>query len=253
MYETLDLTKVLFLDIETVSSVADYEQLPDALRELWRIKSRQILRKPAAELGPEEARDLYPERAGIYAEFGRIVCISVGIIVRDPQSHELSLRLKSFAHDDETELLRQFSELLEQYYQDPSRHFLCVHNLREFDVPYTCRRMVIQQLPLPRVLDIAGKKPWETKHLLDTLEMWKFGDYKNYTSLKLLCAVFGIPSPKDDIDGGDVGRVYWEEQDLERIAHYCEKDVLAVVQLLLRYMRLPLLPPERIVHVGTPA
>ncbi len=253
MYENLDLTKVLFLDIETVSNVADYEQMPDPLRDLWKIKSRQILRKPAEEMTEEEAIALYPERAGIFAEFGRIVCISVGIVVRDSKTRELSLRLKSFANDDEVELLRQFSELLEQYYNETSRHFLCGHNLREFDVPYTCRRMVINQMPLPRLLDIAGKKPWETKHLLDTLEMWKFGDYKNYTSLKLLCALFEIPSPKDDIDGSDVGRVYWQEKDLERIALYCEKDVLAVVQLLLRYMRLPLLPTERIVHVGAPS
>ena len=248
MYETLDLTKVLFLDIETVSSVADYEQLPDALRELWRIKSRQILRKPAAELGPEEARDLYPERAGIYAEFGRIVCISVGIIVRDPQSHELSLRRNSFALDDESDLLRQFSELLDHYYQDPSRHFLCGHNLREFDVPYTCRRMVIQQLPLPRVLDIAGKKPWETKHLLDTLEMWKFGDRKSYTSLHLLATLLGITSSKEVMNGSEVNEYYHRKKALDAIANYCMQDVVVAAQLFLRLHGCDLLPPDRIVY-----
>ena len=251
MFEKLDLTRVLFLDIETVSATPLYEDLPETMQELWQVKCRQILRKKAEEITEEEAIELYSERAGIFAEFGKIICISVGIVVRDPNTQQLSLRLKSFADEDESQLLQDFSELLNQYYHDPQRHFLCGHNLREFDVPYTCRRMVINQLPLPRPLDIPGKKPWETKHLLDTLEMWKFGDYKNYTSLRLLCSLFDIPSPKEDIDGGDVGRIFWEEKDLERIARYCEKDVLAVVQLLLRYMRLPLLEEEQIVLVGS--
>lgn len=249
MFERLDLTNVLFLDIETVSSTAKYDELSATMQELWKIKSRQILRKKAEDMTEEEPEELYPERAGIFAEFGKIVCISVGIVIRQPDNQELKVRLKSFASEDEKELLEQFSELLNQYYNNTSRHYLCGHNLREFDVPYICRRMVINRMPLPTALDISGKKPWETKHLLDTLEMWKFGDYKNYTSLKLLCAIFGFPSPKDDIDGSEVGRVFWEEDDLTRIARYCEKDVLAVVQLLLSYMRLPLLEKEQIVFV----
>ena len=139
--------------------------------------------------------------------------------------------------------------MVEQYYNNPNKHFFCGHNLREFDIPYICRRMVIHQMKLPNSLDISGKKPWETKHLLDTLEMWKFGDYKHYTSLNLLTNLFGIPSPKDDIDGSEVGKVYWNEKDLARICVYCEKDVLAVVQLLLKYMRQPLLEEEQIIHV----
>lgn len=250
MFEKLDLTNVLFLDIETVSGTAKHEEMSEVMQDLWKIKSRQILRKKAEDMTEEEPPELYPERAGIFAEFGKIVCISVGIVVRDPASQELKVRLKSFASDDEKKLLQDFSELVSQYYNKTSVHYLCGHNLREFDVPYMCRRMVINKLPLPGPLDISGKKPWETKHLLDTLEMWKFGDYKNYTSLKLLCAIFGFPSPKDDIDGSEVGRVYWEENDLDRIARYCEKDVLAVVQLLLSYMRLPLLDGEQIIHVS---
>ncbi len=192
---------------------------------------------------------MYPEKAGIFAEFGKIVCISVGIVIRDPKTNQLVVRLKSYADDDEAALLKDFSELLNQYYKNPNKHYLCGHNVREFDVPYMCRRLLINQLPLPTLLNIAGKKPWETKYMLDTLELWKFGDYKNYTALKLLMAVFDLPSPKDDIDGSEVGRVYWEEKDLDRIARYCEKDVLAVVQLLLKYMRMPTLEPEQIVHV----
>ncbi|MGB3546715.1 MAG: ribonuclease H-like domain-containing protein, partial [Saprospiraceae bacterium] len=154
-----------------------------------------------------------------------------------------------FASDDERELLEGFSAMLQQYYKDPAKCYLCGHNIKEFDIPYVCRRMVVNGLSFPEVLQITGKKPWETKHLLDTLELWKFGDYKNYTSLKLLAGLFGIPSPKDDIDGSDVGRVYWQEKDLPRIALYCEKDVLATVQLFLRYQLKPLLEEDQIEYI----
>ncbi len=247
MYNNLDLTKVLFLDIETVSEHATYDHLDETFQGLWKLKTRQVLRQYDEPITEEQAVAAYPEKAGIYAEFGKIICISVGIVTRT--KGQLGVRLKSFASDDEAELLRDFAKMVNQYYNNPNQHFFCGHNLREFDVPYMCRRMLINQIELPRTLDISGKKPWETKHLLDTLEMWKFGDYKNYTSLKLLAACFGFPSPKDDIDGSEVGRVYWEEKDLDRIARYCEKDTLAVVQLLLKYLRQPILTEEQIVFV----
>jgi uncharacterized protein YprB with RNaseH-like and TPR domain len=249
MLEYLNLLNVLFLDIETVSSVENYKDLSEDFKPLWAAKARQIARKKEEDMDEEEVAALYQEKAGIFAEFGKIVCISVGIIVKDAEGR-FSLRLKSFADKDETVLLKGFAQMLDQYYGDPNKHSLCGHNIREFDMPYICRRMVINRLALPRALDLAGKRPWETKHLLDTLELWKFGDYKNYTSLKLLAAVLGFPSPKDDIDGSEVGRVFWQEDDLERIAVYCEKDVLAVVQLLLRYMRQPILEDDQIVFVG---
>lgn len=250
MLEKLDITNVLFLDIETVSGYATYEELPENLQKLWKLKCRQILRQYDEPIEEEQVKELYPEKAGIFAEFGKIVCVSVGIVVRDPQSKELGVRLKSFADDNEQKLLEDFSQLVNQYYNKPSIHYFCGHNIREFDMPYLCRRLLVNQLPLPSSLDIAGKKPWETKHFLDTLVLWKFGDYKHYTSLSLLTAIFGIPSPKDDIDGSEVGRVYWEETDLPRIALYCEKDVLAVIQLLLKYMRQPLLTEKNIVSVS---
>jgi DNA polymerase elongation subunit (family B) len=249
MLETLNLLNVLFLDIETVSTVKKYDDLSEDFKYLWGIKARQLARKKEEDMEEGEVEALYQEKAGIYAEFGRIICISVGIVVKDAEGR-YSVRLKSFADKDEAALLRDFANMLDQYYGNPNKHFICGHNVREFDIPYICRRMVINQLPLPGVINIAGKKPWETKHLLDTMELWKFGDYKNYTSLKLLAAVLGFPSPKDDIDGSEVGRVFWEEDDLERIAVYCEKDVLAVVQLLLRYMRQPILEDDQIVFVG---
>lgn len=249
MIDNVTIGNVLFLDIETVSNTHQLEELSPALQDLWGSKSKQILRKYDEELTGEEIAALYPEKAGIYAEFGKIVCISVGSVHRDKTTKELHLRLKSFASDDEAVLLKDFAELVKQHYNDPRKHLMCGHNIKEFDIPYICRRMVINSLPLPQPLNIAGKKPWETKHLLDTLELWKFGDYKHYTSLKLLAAILGFPSPKDDIDGSEVGRVYWEEKALPRIARYCEKDVLATVQLFLRYQRKPLLKEEQVTHV----
>ena len=249
MLGQLDLSKVLFLDVECVSGKANYDELNDDFKYLWKLKSKSVLRKYDEEITDEEADAAYKDKAGIYAEFGKIVCISVGIVGRNPDTKELFVRLKSFASEDEAELLRNFSQMVTQYYNNTTTHYFCGHNIREFDMPYICRRLLINQLPLPNSINIAGKKPWETKHFLDTLELWKFGDYKNYTSLKLLAAVFGFPSPKDDIDGSEVGRVFWEENDLPRIAKYCEKDVLATVQLLLKYMLQPLLTDEQVIHV----
>lgn len=242
-----DIGTILFLDVETVSGKATYNELDDTFKGLWKLKSRSVLRKYDEEITDEEAEATFTERAGIFAEFGKIICISVGFVYRDKENNKLGVRLKSFADDDETQLLKDFSQLLNQSFNNTTKHQLCGHNIREFDIPYICRRLLINQLPLPNLLNIAGKKPWETKHLIDTLEFWKFGDYKNYTSLKLLAAVFGFPSPKDDIDGSEVGRVYWEEKDLNRIAVYCEKDVLATIQLYLKYNLMPLIEEENVI------
>ena len=255
MIDKIDITNVLFLDIETVSGHRSFDDLTPEFQKLWKLKCKSILRKYDEEITTEEAAETYTEKAGIFAEFGKIVCISVGLVVRDTTTGELSVRLKSYEDHDEKKLLQDFSSTLNNHFNDPKqqrggKHYLCGHNLNEFDVPYMCRRMLIHQMELPKILDVAGKKPWELQSQLDTLVMWRFGDYKNYTALKLLCACFGIPSPKDDIDGSEVGRVYWEEDDLTRIAVYCEKDVLAVVQLLLKYKRQPLLEEGQITYVG---
>lgn len=248
-FDAFDLYNVLFLDIETVPGVAEFDELDEELQELWGIKCRSLLRRPEEEIEFDEMAELFKTRAGIYAEFGKIICISVGFLTRQADSAEPILRLKSFSNHIEGNLLEDFSELLAKHFSNPDKFALCGHNIKEFDVPYICRRMLINQLPLPRMIDIAGKKPWESKHLLDTLEMWKFGDIKNFTSLRLLTAVFNIPSPKDDIDGSEVAGVYWEDRDLDRIAAYCEKDVLATVQLYLRLKRLPLLRNDQVVIV----
>lgn len=224
MLKKVPLGKVLFLDIETVPLVYDYKQLDDKSKELFEMKTRFLQNEE------KSFNDLYNDRGGIYAEFGKIVCISVGFV--NETSTGKQIRMKSFYHDDEATLLKQFNALLGEHYNSPNS-ILCGHNAKEFDFPYICRRMLINGIELPATLDIAGKKPWEINHL-DTMELWKFGDFKAYTSLALLCHVFNIPTPKDDISGADVARVYFEENDLERIKVYCEKDVVALIQLFVR-------------------
>ncbi len=224
MLQNIHLEKILFLDIETVPEVYRYEDLSPETEKLFNAKNARYLTEDKTE------EIVYNEKAGIYAEFGKIVCISVGFIHYTATGK--TIRITSFAHEDEETLLRQFVRLLENSF-NTADHCLCGHNAKEFDFPFICRRLLIHGIPLPNLLNLAGKKPWEIKHL-DTMELWKFGDYKAYTSLALLCHVFKIPTPKDDISGADVARVYYEENDLERIKTYCEKDVIALVQLYLR-------------------
>lgn len=237
MLKNVPLDKVLFLDIETVPLTYNFDELDDKTLELFDAKTRFL------QKDDKTVEDVYGERAGIYAEFGKIVCISVGFV--NYTSTGPQIRMKSFYHDDEETLLKQFSSLLGSHYNSPMS-ILCGHNAKEFDFPFICRRMLINGLELPAALNIAGKKPWEINHL-DTMELWKFGDFKAYTSLALLCHVFQIPTPKDDISGADVARVYYEEKDLERIKVYCEKDVVALIQLFLR-MRGDALVDEGEIH-----
>jgi len=237
MLDQLNLSKVLFLDIETVPQTYNYNDLDDSTKYLWEKKNAYHLKDGGS---PE---DIY-ERAGILAEFGKIVCISVGFATTEG-GFQL-IRTKSYFGEDEKILLQEFCELLNNHYTYPDQ-LLCAHNGKEFDFPYICRRLLINGMKIPRILNMAGKKPWEIKHI-DTMELWKFGDYKNYTSLELLTHVFDIPTPKDDIDGSQVAAVFYEAKDVERIAKYCEKDVVATIQLLLRYLGDPLVIEENITH-----
>lgn len=180
----------------------------------------------------------------MFAEFGKIVCISCGIVSQ--KSNGKQIRLKSFSGHDEQRLLEDFAEMLNQYYFTPT-HSLCGHNAKEFDFPFIARRMLVNGVDIPNILDIAGKKPWEV-NLLDTMELWKFGDYKHYTSLALLCHIFNIPTPKDDISGADVAKVYYEDNDLDRIVTYCEKDVVALIQLFFKFRNEGLVDEEHIFH-----
>ena len=238
MNTKINFENILFLDIETVPETEFYSDLCEEKQELFALKT-QYQRKD--EFTSEEFYD----RAGIWAEFGKIVCISVGYFTNF-KTNERKFRVTSF-FGDEVKILEDFKKLLNLHF-NKAAHVLCAHNGKEFDFPYIARRMIINQIELPEKLNLFGKKPWEIPHL-DTLELWKFGDYKHYTSLKLLTSIFNIPSPKDDINGSEVGSVYYKEKNIKRIVTYCEKDTIAIAQLLLRFNNEPLIETINIVHV----
>jgi hypothetical protein len=228
---------ILFLDIETVSQQAAYNSLDPDWQQLWNRKANQLTRNKE-----EETPESIYSRAAIYAEFGKIVCISCGLLQGNTTAKNLVL--KSFFGDDEHKVLQDFADMLNKW-DNENNKYLCAHNGKEFDFPYICRRMIVHQIPLPSILHLAGKKPWEVNHL-DTMELWKFGDYKSFTSLSLLAATLGVPTPKDDIDGSMVGDVYWKEKNLDRIVTYCQKDVITVAQLYLKMNAEPLIKQENI-------
>ena len=238
MLDNIRVEDIMFLDIETVPETSSFELLSPGMQNLWDKKSKQF-RTP-----DQKAEDVY-ERAGIYSEFGKIICISVGLI---REKNPFVFRLKSFFGKEEKSLLTEFSAMLTKFSRTNKEAILCAHNGKEFDFPYIARRMIISGLTIPEILDNAGKKPWEIK-LLDTMDLWKFGDYKNYTSLDLLTSILGIPTPKDDIDGSMVAGIFYDEDDIQRIVRYCEKDILAIARILLRFKNLPEISEDRIESV----
>lgn len=232
-----ELRDILFIDIETVAFTDDYASLSERLKTQWSRKANFLKRD--SQLTDEE---LFHERAGIHAEFGKIVCIAVGKYL-DQESGELALKTKVYAGHNEADLLTDFKKMVEKF--DVSTLRFCAHNGKEFDYPYLCRRMLINGILLPAVLNLSGKKSWEVPHL-DTMEMWKFGDYKHFTSLDLLAALFDIPSSKDNIDGSRVNYVYYHDKDIEKISEYCRGDVVVLAQLFLKLKGYPLIPEKNI-------
>ncbi|GAB2688254.1 3'-5' exonuclease [Mucilaginibacter koreensis] len=228
MLENLNLHNVMVLDIETVPQYSSFDELSPLMQKLWDEKTRK-------QRQPDESPAEFYRCAGIQAEFGKIICISVGILTKNK-----GFRLTSFASHDEGSMLQKFADMLSKC---PANLVLCGHNAKEFDFPYICRRMLVNGVKLPAQLDLCGKKPWEVQHL-DTMELWKCGDFKNYTSLNLLAAIFGIPTPKDDIDGSMVADVYWVDNDLNRICTYCQKDVITTAQVLRRFRGEELMPED---------
>jgi len=222
------LRHILFIDIETVPAVPVFSELTPGLQEHWKKKARLLKNNNDENTGPEQ---VFEERAGVFSEFAKVVCIGIGCLVE--REGTWKLLLKSLSHTDEKVLLNNFCEALTRF----TSHFpdlrFCGHNIREFDIPFLCRRMVINGMNLPACMQWQGRKPWEV-NLIDTLELWKFGDHKNFTSLALLAEVLGIPSPKDDMDGSMVGPVFWKEGDLSRISRYCLQDVGTTARVYLR-------------------
>lgn len=244
MNKITNLSNLMVIDIETVASHATFEELPENLKSLWE--------KKAIRISPDTtAKDAFEEKAGIYAEFGKIVVIGIGFFTIQKNEdgkenkQEQIFRVKSLASDNEKELLQDFIKIVEKFGKNLQ---FVAHNGKEFDFPYLCRRMLINGLDIPNVLDISNKKPWEINHI-DTMHMWKFGDYKNFTALSLLAAVFGLATSKDDIDGSEVNNVYYKEKDLNRIAVYCAKDVILTGQLFLKMQNLPIIKEENIIIV----
>jgi 3'-5' exonuclease len=235
---TYQLNDILFLDIETVPQEEYWSSLSEETQNLFEAKTKYQRKE---EFTAEE----FYNRAGIWAEFGKIVCISVGYF--NNKDKKKQLRIRSFFGDDEHKILTDFKQLLDKHFAKKS-NILCAHNGKEFDFPFIARRMIVHQIELPKKLNLFGKKPWEVPHL-DTLELWKFGDFKHYTSLKLLTSILGIPSPKDDIDGSEVAKVYYQEKDLQRIVTYCEKDTVAVAQILLRFNNQKIITDKEIVSI----
>jgi len=231
------LNNILFIDIETVPQYDKYDKVPGEWQDLWSRKAAYLIK----DKENDTPATVY-NSAGIYAEFGKIICITCGVISRPHD--EKRLLLKSFYGDDEKLVLEEFCEMVSKWGATPNR-FLCAHNGKEFDFPYLCRRLIIHGLCIPSILDFSGKKKWEMLHL-DTMELWKFGDYKSYTSLNLLAHSLNIPTPKDDIDGSMVHKVYWEDRDLPRIVQYCQKDVFTVAQIFLRLYGETLIPSKNI-------
>jgi len=237
MITRIKLDSILFLDIETVPLFSKYQDMDDEAKELWEVKTKYQRKE---EFTPEEFYD----RAGIWAEFGKIICISVGYFVF--KGDKRNFRVTTF-HGNEKDLLNDFKSLLESHFNRP-QHLLCAHNGKEFDFPFIARRMIINGIDLPYKLNLFGKKPWEIPHL-DTMELWKFGDYKTFTSLKLMSYVLGVPSPKEDLDGSMVRDVYYEEKDIDKIIRYCEKDTVTIAQILLRLRNNELLTDEEILSI----
>jgi len=235
MLDNIVLENILFLDIETVPCYRDYGLLPESLRLLWDHKAERIRQKD-----DDTPESLY-ERAGIYSEFGKVICISAGYLKNE------EFRIKSFFGDQEKIILEQFATMLNVSFTRLEKQ-LCAHNGKEFDFPYLSRRMIINGIVLPAILDTSGRKPWETR-FLDTMELWKFGDHKNYTSLDLLATILNIPTPKDDISGADIYKTYWHDHDLERIVRYCRKDVLTVAQVLIRLKGGAPIPDDHVIIV----
>lgn len=244
MLEHINLRSILFFDIETVPQQPTFGAMDDTLQKLWEYRIHRFK--------PEETplEDYFWEKAGVYAEFGKTICISVGYFTQaDAKTGAYQFRIKCFASDDEHQLLSEFLDMLSRYFDISDKFFLCGHNIKEFDIPFLCRRATILGLSIPQILDISMARPWEIRHL-DTMHLWRFGDYRNYTSLHLLTTVLDVPSPKDDLEGSQVAATYWHEKNLERITNYCQQDVLAVARIIQRFKQIPLLKDEQIIFVS---
>lgn len=239
------LTNYLFLDIETVSSVADFSMLDEKMKFFWTHKALSMNKNTGSE-AKSRIEESYSSKAGIFAEFSRVICISIGAFFR--RNDELHFKVKSFKHQLESELINDFFSFINEKYGD-NEVILCGHNIREFDIPFICRRALVHKVRIPELFNFMGKKPWEITRMIDTMELWKFGDYKNFISLNFMAHLLGIPSPKSDLSGEKVGPAFWEEGRIDDIVQYCEKDVITTGRLVQRILLEDIIDDDKIVFI----
>lgn len=244
MLAHINLHQLIFIDIETVPCYPSFKDAPDTIKELWSIKHSHL------RIEDETPEDGYLKRAGVYAEFAKVICVAIGYFRTDPTTKEKSFRVKPFFGDNEEKLLKDFTSVIKKGFDNSERFSFCGHNIREFDIPFVSRRLMVCGIELPHLLDNSGKRPWQINDV-DTLQLWKFGDYKNFISLRLLTEVLQIPSSKSDIDGKDVCSVYWVENDLPRIVEYCKRDVISTARVMQKFKgEKDIIQDSQIIHVN---
>lgn len=234
--QNIRLEELILIDIETVSAQNQFHSLNNNWQQLWQEK---VIKMLPPNISIEE---MYEQKAGVMAEFSKIVCVSIGYFKKEPK---WELRIKSFFGEEEKLVLQNFMNAVSQMHRVNDKWIFAGHNIKEFDIPFLCRRLLVNHFAIPDYLNFQNKKPWET-NIVDTFQYWRFGDYKNFTSLNLLAACLGIASPKDDMDGSMVGKIYWQEKDIERIATYCQKDIATVANIILRFKNMDLFTENQI-------
>jgi DNA polymerase elongation subunit (family B) len=269
MLNSKPINKVLWFDIEAVPEKASFFELTPKKQELFKSRfkkdweamgadpQRHFIKEmitAASTVTPVEAVEtlvdnkmieaLYNNKAPLHPEFGKIVCISIGYIdgeipekIEDKPEVELKLKLKSFYGHDEVKLLQDFLNATKSAITNavnPTYH-LCGHNIMNYDVPFIAKRFIINGLKLPAMFDLDGKKEWNLPYFIDTRNVWKFNVYDSNCSLDLLCNLFDVESSKEGgISGKDVRDVFYIENDVQKIAMYCEEDVRALAQVYLK-------------------
>ncbi len=236
MYSVSELKQMVFIDIETIRGKKTYNDViteNPALDDYWQTKHTQIREKEPLSYGHiEDSAEMYEKMAALYPEWGQIVCISIGQIKFDEDGNPIKFTTKSFSGLYEKILLEEFNETASKIMSKYPRMQWVGHNIKGFDMPYIIKRSLINGVRVPNVFHLQKQKPWESQ-LIDTNDVWKFNGW-NGARLGLLTEILNIPSPKQDMDGKMVSDVFWEDGDLNRISEYCEMDINATANVMLR-------------------
>lgn len=244
-----------FVDTETIPGYKDFNDMPEELARMYERKFGHEL----ANNDPDKFdnfEDHYRARAALYPEFGKIVCLVIGVIFVDDKDKQEKLKLKTLCGRHEDKLLAEAAPIIDKF------DSLVGHNSKEFDFPYLCKRFYVHGIQLPQILNIAGKKPWEVS-LIDTMELWRFGSFKGSTSLELFAHCLGLPSPKQDMTGADVAKVYYEMFDhmkdgelpfeaesaaIQKIGKYCQGDVVTLANCYRKLKYQSVIASENVIY-----